>query len=236
MLILTILRLMFLRCVVIDKEPAALEIIKTYIKAIPGLKLLQTFADVLAGGEFLRNNQIDLLFIEASLPGNATVSLLKSFREKFLIIFTVDRQYFPREVFDFEALDYLVKPFSLERFARAAVKAININQTWTTIEQPIYIRSTYQLIKINLSEIEYIESAENYVKVHLSDGKIIMSLMPLKTIIEKLPSEKFMRIHRSYIIAVDKIKYIVHKKIKLGLAELPVSSSYLKKFNVLINK
>jgi DNA-binding LytR/AlgR family response regulator len=87
-----------------------------------------------------------------------------------------------------------------------------------------------------LNEIEYIESAENYVKIHLSDGKIIMSLMPLKIIIEKLPPEKFMRVHRSYIVAVDKIKYIVNRKIKLGLTELPVSSSYLKKFNVLINK
>ena len=227
---------MFLRCVVIDKEPAALEIIKSYVEAIPGLKLLQTFADVLAGGEFLRKNKIDLLFIEACMPGNAAVSLIKSFREKFLIIFTVGCQYFPREIFDFEALDYLVKPFSLERFARAAVKAINVKQTRITTEQPLYIRSTYQLIKINLNEIEYIESAENYVKVHLSDGKIIMSLMPLKTIIEKLPSEKFMRIHRSYIVAVDKIKYIVNKKIKLGLTELPVSSSYLKKFNVLLNR
>jgi two-component system LytT family response regulator len=227
---------MFLRSVVIDKDPAALEIIKNYIGAIPELKLLQTFDDVLAGGEFLRNNKIDLLFIEAGLPGNSAINLIRSLHEKLLVIFTLGCQFFSRELLEFESLDYLVKPFTLERFAKAAVKAINASQTKSIAENPIYIRSTYQLIRINLNEIEYIESAENYIKVHLSGGKIIMSLIPLKTIIEKLPPDKFVRIHRSYIISVDKIKYVVNKKIKLSIAELPVSDSYLKNFNVLINK
>jgi two-component system, LytTR family, response regulator len=230
---------MSLKCIVIDKELSAIELATNYIQRFPALKLLQTFDDVITGGEFLHNNRIDLLFIELSMPANAAITLVKSLSYKLMIIFTVACKRLTPDVLELDALDYLVKPIAFERFARAVAKATNRYHHIDSGREPggtIYIRSTYHLVKINLDEIEYIESMENYSKIHLSQDKPVMTLMPLKIIIDKLPREKFVRIHRSYIIPLDKIKYIGNRKIKLNAAELPVSGSYLTALKVLIKK
>jgi DNA-binding LytR/AlgR family response regulator len=229
---------MLLKCVAIDKDLTALELISNYLEGFPALKLLQTFDDVLTGGEFLRYNRIDLLFIELNMPGNSAIELVRSIQEKLLIIFTIGSKQLPREILELNALDYLIKPIAFERFASAVDKAVHHSQHENQLVagEVIYIRSTYQLIKINLDEIEYIESVENYIKFHLSNGKSVMTLMPLKIIIEKLPQERFVRIHRGYIIAIDKIKYIGNKKIKMSTIELPVGDTYLMNLAVLIKK
>jgi two-component system, LytTR family, response regulator len=230
---------MLLKCIAIDKEFAACELITSYIESFPALKLLQTFDDVMTGGEFLRYNQVDLLFIDLSIPVDTAINLVKSIQDKILIIFTLACKQLPTEVLRLDVLDYLVKPITFERFTRAAEKAIDQHEKINPAKShsgTIYIRSAYQLIKVDLDEIEYIESVENYIKIHLTNGKSVMTLMPLKVIIEKLPQEKFVRIHRSYIISVDKIKYIGNRKIKLNIAELPVSNSYLINLNILLKK
>jgi len=230
---------MSLKCIIIDKDLSAIEILTRFIQGFPRLKLLEVFDNVIAGSEYLRNHDIDLLFIELSIPANAAINLVKSLSEKMMVIFTVASKQLSPEVLELGALDYLVKPFTFERFARAVDIAADRHPP-TNLEKEtggtIYIRSTNQLVKINLNEIEYIESMENYIKIHLSQDKPVMTLMPLKIIIDKLPQEKFVRIHRSYIIPLDKIKYIGNKKIKLSVAELPVSDSYLPALKGLMNK
>ena len=230
---------MSLKCIVIDKELSAIELVTNYIQRFPALKLLQTFDDVITGGEFLRNNSIDLLFIELSMPANTAINLVKSLSDKLMIIFTVACKQLTPEVLKLDTLDYLVKPITFERFTRAVVKATDRHHHIDPEKETggaIYIRSTYHLFKINLDEIEYIESVENYIKIHLSQDKPVMTLMPLKIIMDKLPQERFVRIHRSYIIPIDKIKYIGNKKIKLSIAELPVSDSYVTALKGLMSK
>ena len=215
----------------IDDEPLALELIKEYISAFPQLQLAQTFNDVIAGGEFLRNNSIDLLFIDINMPDISGIDLVRSLKNKPAIIFTTAYKNFALEGFELDAVDYLLKPISKERFERGVNKAIEYisykrakaNQQ----EEAIFVYSEYKLIKIPLDEIEYIESMEDYIRIHLSGSKPIMCLMPLKKILEKLPSHQFKRIHRSYIVPVKKVKAIQNKKVLLANnAELPVSDSY----------
>ena len=230
---------MSLKCVVIDNELPAIELLTKFIKSCPALRLLQTFDDVITGGEFLRNNRVDLLFIELSMPANTAIKLVKSISDKLMIIFTIAGKRLAPEVLEMDVLDYLVKPFIFDRFARAIDKATERRHLITPQSQTgeaIYVRSTYHLVKINLNDIEYIESMENYVKIHLSNDEPVMALMPLKIMNDRLPQEKFARIHRSYIIPLDKIKYIGNKKIKLNAAELPVSDSYLATIKELVNK
>jgi two-component system LytT family response regulator len=229
-------KIMLLKCIAIDKEHSALELISSYIDAFPALKLLQTFDDILAASEFLRRNEVNLLIIEAGLPDLSAIDLIKSLGEKLLIIFTVGIAQLPAAILDLDVIDYLIKPFGFERFAKAAEKAIEQFNPASLSPGTIYIRSTYQLVKINLDEIEYIESAENYIKIHLLNSKSIMALMPLKAILEKLPADKFVRIHRGYIISVNKIQYFLNRKVKLREAELPVGESYLLKLKEIIHK
>ena len=227
---------MLLRCVVIDKDPSAIELISRYIERFPSLKLSQTFTDVLAGGEFLRSNTVDILFIELNMANKSAIHLINSLTGKLLVVFTVGCNQLPKEILSMDILDYLVKPFSYERFSKTAFKAVNKFENKITTGQTIYIRSAYQLVRIRLDEIEYIESVENYIRIHLVNGKPIMSLAPLSSFSEKLPQEKFIRIHRKYVIAIDKIEHLSNKKIKLNSTELPVGHSHLDNLRIAIRK
>jgi len=220
---------MGLKCIAIDKEYTSLSLISSYIRLFPGLELLQIFTDVPAAEEFLRNNRIDLAFIELSTPFSGVVRRIRSLQEKLLVIFTVNGKQFPTDVLKLDVVDYLVKPYAYRRFAQAVDKAISLHdkEVATNPEPPtIYIRSTYELTRIDLTEVEYIESLENYIRINFTSGKSVMALMPLKKFIEMIPPDKFVRIHRSYIISIDKIQNIRNRKVRLNIAELPTGASY----------
>ncbi len=223
--------LMPLRCIAIDDEPPALELVKEYVAKFPGLQLVQTFNDAIAGGEFLRQNPVDLLFLDINMPDITGLDLVRSLKERPMIIFTTAHKNFAHEGFELDAVDYLLKPVSFERFSKAVNKAI---EYYNYRKKPVaeqgnylFVYSEYRMLKINLDEVEYIETLEDYIKIHFINAKPVMTLMTLKGVLEKLPSEKFKRIHRSYIVAVDKVKSILNRKVKLVSAtELPVSDSY----------
>lgn len=220
---------MSLKSIVIDKEFTAVELISNYIAGFPSLTLLRTFEDLLAAAEFLRSNKVDLLFISLSYPFTHVINLVKSLQEKTQVIFLVSGKQLPTDILKLDALDYIVQPVSLQRFAKTVFKAMGMQEKTDALaasDDSIYLRSAYQLVKISINEMEYIESVENYIKIHLSTGKVVMTLMPLKTMIEKLPAGKFIRIHRSYVVACDKIKYVSGRKVKLDTIELPVGHSY----------
>jgi len=222
---------MVLKCIAIDKESSSLSLISNYIRLFPGLKLLQIFSDIQAAEEFVRSNSIDLVFIELSTPFSRVISRMRMLREKLLVIFTVNSKQLPAEILKLDVVDYLVKPFAYLRFAKAVSKAMSLHEKEDSVNPEsaiIYIRSTYQLTRVDLNEVEYIESLENYIRIHFTSGKFVMALMPLKKILEKVPPEKFVRIHRSYIISIDKIKNIRNKKVTLSIAELPAGDSYFK--------
>src|SRR5215210_8013839 len=209
---------MQIRCVAIDDEPLALELIKGYVSRFPVLKLVQIFDDAIAAAEFIRNNSIDLLFLDINMPDITGLELVRSLTEKPLIIFTTAYRKFAIDGFELDAIDYLLKPIEFERFTKAVNKALDTyrhkNPEKNEEKEALFVRSEYQLIKINLEEIEFIESVEDYIKIYLTTGKPVMTLMTIKAILKKLPQEKFMRIHRSYIIPVSKIKSVLGKKVK----------------------
>ncbi|WP_276482034.1 LytR/AlgR family response regulator transcription factor [Paraflavitalea pollutisoli] len=227
---------MALRCIAIDDEPPALALIREYIAQFPGLQLLQTFDDAISGAEYLRQQPVDLLFIDINMPDITGLDLVRSLQERPLIIFTTAYKKFAHEGFELDAVDYLLKPIASERFARAVQKAIEFHEYKSKPryeqEESLFIYSEYRMMKINLQDIESIESLEDYIRIHRVNDKPVLTLMTLKGVLEKLPSSKFKRIHRSYIVAVDKVKSILNRKVTMTSgAELPVSDSYTSFIN-----
>lgn len=221
---------MHLKCVVIDDEPAALELIKKYVGKIPLLKVVKILCDPAEAKDFLKNNQIDLLFIDINIP--ASLEFLSSLIKKPITIVTTAYKKYALKGFEFGALDYLLKPIEFERFSAAAGRAIELHNFMQVSKYAdhdyLFIRSGYKTIKIQLGEIEYIEGFVDYIKIHLLNDSPVLSLTSLKAILEKIPAEKFRRIHRSYIVAVSQIKQLQNKKVMLySTKELPISDSYI---------
>jgi len=220
-----------LKCVAIDDEPLALKLIARYVHQFPDLQLVQTFEDAIPGAEYLKQGQVDLLFIDINMPDISGIDLVRSLAEKPIVIFITAYKNFAYEGFELEAIDYVLKPIDFKRFTRAVEKAIDYykykNKPEEKAEESLYVYSEYRMVKISLADIEYIESMEDYIKIHIHNEKDVLTLIPLKKILEKLPADKFQRIHRSYIVPVNKIKAIHNRKVQLADVELPISDSYL---------
>lgn len=221
-----------LKCVAIDDEPLALELIKTYVDATESLTLVAIFEDAIAASEYLRLNKVDLLFLDINMPDITGIDLFKSLEFKPMLIFTTAYKNFAFEGFELSAIDYLLKPIDYVRFKKAIQKVNEYYQYQqqkedNTTEECIFVHSEYRLIKIELKDIVYVESLEDYLKIHLQNGKFILTLMTLKRILEKLPPNKFSRIHRSYVVAVKHVKSILNRKINMsnGIV-LPISDTY----------
>ncbi|TDQ06973.1 LytR/AlgR family response regulator transcription factor [Pedobacter metabolipauper] len=224
---------MFLKCVAIDDEPLALKLISAYISRIPEVKLINTFEDAISGAEYINHTPVDLVFLDINMPDISGVDLARALKKKPMIIFTTAHKQFAFDGFELDAVDYLLKPIDFERFSKAIYKALDIKRYKSDIVSAeedafIYVHSEYRMIKIILKQIEYIESMEDYVKIHIHNEKPILSLMTLKKILEMLPDPQFKRIHRSYIIPVSKVRSVQNKKIQLETVVLPIGDSYLE--------
>jgi len=231
-----------LKCIAIDDEPLSLELIKKYIASFPFLKLLNTFEDAISGAEFLKRSPVDLLFVDINMPDISGVDLVRSLEKKPMVIFITAYKNFAFEGYELQAIDYLLKPVDFKRFNVAVEKALDFYKYKHAVkeaseEESLYVYSEYRMLKIKLSEIEYIESMEDYIKIHTTTNpKPILTLMTLKKVVEKLPENQFKRIHRSFIIALDKVKSIQGRRVKLLSAELPISDSYSSFAKEWINK
>ncbi|WP_421945248.1 LytR/AlgR family response regulator transcription factor [Pedobacter sp.] len=223
---------MALKCVAIDDEPLALELIKTYVSRFPGLQLVQIFEDALSGAEYLKQNPVDLLFVDVNMPDITGVELVRSLVNSPMIIFTTAYRNYAFESYELQAIDYLLKPIDFNRFTAAVEKAIDFHKykfaTQESVsDESIYVYSEYKMIKILLRDVEYIESMGDYLKIYLAGtDKPILTLMTMKKVLEKLPEEQFARIHRSFIVALNKIKSIHNRKVNLVNAELPIGDAY----------
>jgi DNA-binding LytR/AlgR family response regulator len=219
--------------VAIDDEPLALTLLQQYIAQFPNLLLLKTFDDAISGVEFLRENKVDLLFVDINMPDLNGLDLVSSLQQKPMVIFTTAYRKFAADAFDLDALDYLLKPIDFERFSKTIQKATEyyqyLNQARNEAPMSLFIKAEYKVIKIELNDIAYIEGLEDYIKIHLlSTNKPILTLMTLKGILEKLPPKQFSRIHRSYIVSHQQVKSIQNRKVQLkNSKELPISDSYL---------
>jgi two-component system, LytTR family, response regulator len=230
------------KCIAVDDELPALELIKNYVSQVPGLQLLHVFNDAVSASEFLRSNAVDILFVDINMPDINGIDLVNSLEKKPLIIFTTAYKKFAYEGFELEAVDYLLKPISIERFKKAVNKAVEIQQARTQPSQSvpddsIFVRSEYKMVKVPLAGVDYIEGLEDYIKIHIANSRPVLTLMTMKSFLEKLPADSFLRIHRSYIVSLNKINAVANKKVMLKNGSvLPVSDSYIDELNRYINK
>ncbi len=227
-----------LKCVSIDDEPLALQLVNQYIQKFEALQLLKSFTDAIEAAAFLNSNTVDLLFIDINMPDIKGTDLVQNLAHPPMIIFTTAYSNYAVQGFELNALDYLVKPISFDRFSVAVQKAITMQQLKTEAKNKgghLVVRSEYNLIKIELANIEYIESLEDYLKIYTHGAKPVMTLMTMKALLDKLPAKHFIRIHRSYIVPFAKIKSYLNRKVTLlSGTELPVSNSHADELKMLL--
>lgn len=222
-----------MKYVAIDDEPLALDLIKKYAAEFPFMELDAVFEDALEGITYLQSAGTDLLFVDINMPDLTGLELVQRLPEKPIIIFTTAHRKYAVEGFELEALDYLLKPITPDRFRRAVQRALEQHElrkrgTEESAES-IVVRSEYKLVKIQLNAIQYIEGMEDYIKIH-HDNSLhpVLTLMSLREVLSKLPPGQFSRIHRSYIVANARVSAVSNKKVYLAdEKELPVSDSYL---------
>ena len=228
----------------IDDEPLALQQIAAYVSKIPFLILKAECTNAFDALKVIENQQIDLMFVDINMPDLNGLEFVKSLSKKPLLIFTTAYGEYAIEGFKVDALDYLLKPFSFAEFSKAANKARsqfelmqNTPEKLESNDDYLFIKSEYKLIRINLNEILYIEGMKEYVRIHLSAQKPVMTLLSMKSLEEKLPDKKFMRVHRSYIVNLDKVSTVERFRIVYDdKKRIPVSENYKANFQRFLDK
>ncbi|MCM0667453.1 MULTISPECIES: LytR/AlgR family response regulator transcription factor [Flavobacterium] len=237
-----------LKCIAVDDEPLALKLVETFIQQTPFLELITTCDNAVDAMGIIRETKPDLVFLDINMPNLTGMELARLLQDQAgplpKIVFTTAYNHYAIEGYRVNAVDYLLKPFSYEEFLRASSKVLQLteeaNNTFTTIaadDEFIFLKVEYQWVRISLKDITYIESLKDYVKVHLEDSqKALMSLISLKALEEKLPSSKFMRVHRSFIVSLDKISAISKNSIFIDKIEITVGEQYKEAFKTLVEK
>lgn len=236
-----------MNCIAIDDEPLALEVIKDFCSKVDFLNLVYTGTNAVDAITLLHSEQIDVLFIDIQMPHITGLEFVKTLTHPPLIIFTTAYPSYALEGFDLNAVDYLVKPIPLERFIRATNKAYelyslrkqkeNKNTSHKKEENNDYLllKVEHNTVKLNYKDILYIEGLKDYLKVFLHE-KYILTKNTIKKIEEKLPSENFIRVHKSFIIGLDKIEKIENNRIYIGEKIIPIGGHYKESFFLRINK
>ena len=245
---------MTLDCIAVDDEPLALGLVCKFIEQTPFLKLVGRYAGALDALKAIHTQKIDLIFLDIQMPdlnGIELARVLDKGPEKPRIIFTTAYNQFALEGYKVDALDYLLKPFNYEEFLRAAQKAHNyaelINKAPAPAAAPaesehaddnyLFLKVEYQLVRIALDDIMYIEGLKDYVKVHLKNTeKALLSLTSLKALEEKLPPKRFMRVHRSFIVSLDKIASMTKNSLQIGKMNIAVGDQYKEAFGQFLGK
>ena len=223
---------MKLKCLIVDDEPLAQDILVQYICDCESLELSKICSDALEAGEFLRSQPVDLIFLDINMPRLSGIRFVKTLNHPALIIFTTAYPEFAAEGFEANAVDYLVKPFSFDRFLKSVNKAIEWNefrkkkgnqQDMDSIQNHefILLRSDKKIFKINFDDILYFESIGDYIKVYCTDKKIIIH-ETVKNLVSQLPPNQFIRVHRSYIVSVTKIRLIEGNQIDVIGQKIPI--------------
>ncbi len=217
--------------IAVDDEPLALTIIKTFCSKIDFIDLKQCFTETTDALKYLNTNHVDVLFLDINMPSLSGIEFYKKAPKNVMVIFTTAYSEYAVEGFNLSAIDFLLKPFSYDRFLAAAEKAKEyynyLHRADNAAPQYIFLRVDYSMVKIALADITYIEGLDNYIKIHLSNGKNILVRMSMKGIAEKLPATEFVRVHRSFIVPLNKVLSVRNKIIHLDKAEIPVGTNYV---------
>ena len=230
-----------IRCIAVDDETPALDILEDNIGRVPFLQLVKKCKNAYQAMEVLRQEPVELLFLDIEMPGVSGLRLLKELTEKPMVIFISAYRQYAADGYDLDVLDYLVKPVSFERFQRAANKALEYQELRqkekvSAFPEYIFVQSEYKLTKVFVHEILYIEGLGNYIKLYLAgSSRPILSKLSMKAIGEKLPGGKYSRVHKSFIVMLDKISCVRNDSIMIGGTEIPLSRFYRDEFFKLIH-
>jgi DNA-binding LytR/AlgR family response regulator len=235
---------MKIKCLAIDDEPLALKQIGVYIKQTPFLDLVSLCNSAFDAIEYVAANNVSLMFVDISMPDLSGIDFVKSLKEKPYIIFTTAYSEYAIEGFKVDAVDYLLKPVGYNDFLKACNKVrslFELRESQSDIirstNDQLFVKSDYKLLRIKLSDIKYIESMHEYVRIHLINDKPVMTLISLKSVEEQLPSDKFMRVHRSFIVNLERVKLIERFRIIFDTnVYIPVGEQYKVKFQEFIDK
>lgn len=230
-----------IRCLIVDDEPLALNLLESYVRRTPFLDLIGRCGSAFEAMEVLNREPADLLFLDIQMPDLSGLEFSRTLHNGPRVVFTTAFEQYAVEGFKVDALDYLLKPFSYAEFLRAAQKAKTWFEHMKTPAPPdtapipsadyIFVKSEYRLVRINLREVLFFEGLKDYVKIHLEgQSKPVLSLMSLKALDEQLPPDQFMRVHRSFIIRLDKVETVERGRIIFGKTQIQVADNYREKF------
>ena len=236
-----------MKCVIIDDEPLAVDLLKEFVSKVDSLELVNTFTNAIDAISIINHSNVDLIFLDIEMPHFSGIDFINAIEKKPLIIFTTAYSNYAVEGFNLGAVDYLVKPIPFHRFLKSVLRAqqifnpqnlpANSNPISTPeIEQDfMFVRAEYENVKLNFSDIIFIEGLKDYVKIYTSDNKYTLTLISLIKLENILSSKGFARIHRSYIINIKHIKSIQKNKVLISDKRVPISESYKNAFFERIN-
>jgi two-component system, LytTR family, response regulator len=234
---------MKIRCLIIDDKPLALDILEDYIAKIPFLTLIHRTENPIEGLEWVQNGSVDLVFLDIQMPELTGIQFMKIIKGKCKVILTTAYSEYALDGYEFDVIDYLMKPIPFERFYKAALKAKEILDVPEMTSTPsvftpkneeeatdfIFVKTEHKIQNIPLNSIFFVESMQNYVAFHTENGRIL-SLQNLRTLEEKLPSPRFIRVHKSYIVAVSKIESVERSRIFIKKQTIPIGDTYRDAF------
>lgn len=239
-----------MNCLIVEDEPLARNLLTEYVRKVPFLKLVEACSSPMAAIEILRTQPIDILFLDIQMPEITGLTLLKILQKKPLVILTTAYSEYALEGYEFDVVDYLLKPITLERFLRAVDKAsqrlalpaqsiasapLPEKQSAEPAMPFVFVKDGTKLVKIRWDDILYVEGLKDYVTIHTRQQKVV-TLQRLKLLETQLPADRFIRIHHSYIVALDAIDIIHKGDVQIGNTLIPISDSYRKAFKEFIDR
>ncbi|MBT1705756.1 LytR/AlgR family response regulator transcription factor [Chryseosolibacter indicus] len=224
-----------MKAIAVDDEPMALEVVRSHASKVPFLELKAEFTNAFQALEYLQKENIDLIFLDIKMPDISGIEFFNSLRKKPLLIFTTAYTEHAVTSFEMDAIDYLLKPFSLARFLQACNKAYELYNFRNTTEtnDHLYIKTGYEQVKVMYDEILFMEATGNYITFVLADKKIL-ARSTFAEAIHWLPPQKFVRVHRSYVVAAGKINKVERHQVTIGPHKVPVSEAYQQQLQMML--
>ncbi|NOT73551.1 MAG: response regulator transcription factor [Cyclobacteriaceae bacterium] len=226
-----------MKAIAVDDEPIALEIVSSHASKVPFLELKGCFTDAFKALEYLQRESIDLLFLDIKMPDISGIEFFNSLSKKPLLIFTTAYPEHAVTSFELDAVDYLLKPFSLSRFIKACNKANELHNFRQKVESSdhLFLKTGYEQVKVMYDDIYYLEATGNYVTFVLKERKIL-SRSTFAEAVNLLPAGRFIRVHRSYIVSIDKIDKIEKHQVTVGKVTIPVSEAYVTELSTAMKR